>query len=189
MQASAHACEHTHTHTHTQAHINTHSLSNTHIPDLPTPKYFCPYSEQPMSIFSDFLLYFFADAPPISQNKTVSKVNFSTIHLVRTVCELTSSIIQRHYTWTTLFCFHLRKSFLIENHRTLSPKTKHHLCCFRWCRHVLSWTVVVWSEFVSLVLCILPPLRRFRVFFRLFIGFMQLLISDSSELKHAMEDG
>ena len=31
-----------------------------------------------MSVFSDFLPDFFADAPPISQNKTVSKVNFST---------------------------------------------------------------------------------------------------------------
>ena len=71
-----------------------------------------------MSVFSDFLPDFFADAPPISQNKTVSKVNFSIIHLVRTVCELTSSIIQTHYTRTTLFCLHLRKLFSIEDRRT-----------------------------------------------------------------------
>ena len=109
-----------------------------------------------------FLTRFFADAPPISQNEAVSKVNFSIIHLVRTVCELTFSIIQTHNTRTTLFCLHLRKSFSIEDRRTLSPKTMHRVCCFRWCRRVLSWTVVVWLEFVSLVSCILPPLCRFR---------------------------
>ena len=58
-------------------------------------------------------------------------------------------------------CLHLRKLFLIEDRRTLSPETMHHVCCFRWCRHILSWTVVVWSEFVSLVSWILPPLCRF----------------------------
>ena len=66
--------------------------------DLPTPKYFCLYSAQRMSVCSDFLLdffffFFFADTPPISRNEAVSKVNFSIIHLVRTVCELTFSII------------------------------------------------------------------------------------------------
>ena len=54
-----------------------------------------------------FLTGFFADAPPISQSKTVSKVNFSTIHHAETVCELTYLIIQMHYTWTTLFWLHL----------------------------------------------------------------------------------
>ena len=118
------------------------------------------YYEQPISILSDFWPYFFADAP-VNQNKTVSKVNFSIIHLVRTVCELTSSIIQTHYTRTTLFSLHLRKSFSIEDRKTLSPKAMHPVCCCRWCWRVLFWTVVVWSEFVSLVLCILPPLRWF----------------------------
>ena len=106
-----------------------------------------------LSVLHRFFTRFFADAPPISQNKTVSKVNFSINHLVRTVCELTSSIIQTHYTQTTLFYLHVRKLFSIEDRRTLSPKTMHHVCCFRWCLHSLSWTVVVWSEFVSLVLC------------------------------------
>ena len=69
--------------------------------------------------------------------------------------------IQTHHTRTTFFCLHLRKSFSIEDHRTLSPKTMHHVCCFRWCRHILSWTVVVWLEFVSLVSCILYPLHWF----------------------------
>ena len=45
--------------------------------------------------------------------KTVSKVNFSIIHLV-TVSELTSLIIQTHYTWTTL-CLHLQKSLTIKH--------------------------------------------------------------------------
>ena len=135
--------------------------SHPHHTHLPTPQYFCLYSEQPMSIFSDFWPDFFADATPISQNEAVSKVNFSIIHLVRTVCQLTFSIIQTHYTRTTLFCLHLRKSFSTEDRRTLSQKTMHSVCCFHWCRRFLSWMVVVWSEFVSLVSCILRPLHRF----------------------------
>ena len=78
-----------------------------------------------------FLTRFFADVPPISQNKTVPNVNFSIIHLAKTVCELTFSIIQSHCTRTTLFCLQLQKSFLIEDRRTLSPKTMHRMCCFR----------------------------------------------------------
>ena len=89
--------------------------------------------------FQIFDLIFYADAPPTNQNKTESKVNFSIIHLVRTVCELTSSIIQTHYTRTTLFCLHLRKSFSIKDlkwleickcQRTITP----HQCSrsFRW---------------------------------------------------------
>ena len=38
----------------------------------------------------------------------------------------------------------------------------HRVCCFRWCRDVISWTADVWTELVSLVSCILPPLPRFR---------------------------
>ena len=41
-------------------------------------------------------------APPINQNKKVSKDNFPTISLVRTVCELTFSIIQTHNKTGTL---------------------------------------------------------------------------------------
>ena len=39
-----------------QSHKKTKKLTWTNgaYPDLPTPKYFCPYSEQPMSIVSDF---------------------------------------------------------------------------------------------------------------------------------------
>ena len=44
-----------------------------------------------------FFFFFFADVPPISQDKKVSKGNFSIIHLSRTVCELTFSIKQTHY--------------------------------------------------------------------------------------------
>ena len=115
-----------------------------------------------MSVFSDFWPDLFVDAPPISQNKTVSKVNFSSIHLVRTGCQLTFSIIQKNYTQTTLFCLHLRKSFLIEDRRALSPKTMHHVCWFCWCRRVLSWTFcyLVGVYFLG-VSWILPPLCWF----------------------------
>ena len=44
----------------------------------------------------------------------------------------------------------------------ISSKAMHRVCCFRWCRHVISWTADVWSELVSLISCILPPLPRFR---------------------------
>ena len=84
--------------------------------------------------FFFFFFFFFADAPPISQNEAVSKVNFSITHLVRTVCELKFSNIQMHYTRTTLFCLHLRKSFSIEDSRTF---LMHRVCCFLWCRLVL----------------------------------------------------
>ena len=44
----------------------------------------------------------------------------------------------------------------------ISSKAMHHVCCFRWCQHVISRTADVWSELVSLISCILPPLPRFR---------------------------
>ena len=130
----------------------TRMKKGSHDLDLPTPKYFCQYFGQPMSIFSDF----FVDAPPISQNKTVSKVNFSIIYLVRTVCELTSLIIQTHYTRSTILFTSAKVVLQLGPHNTFFKKKKHHVCCLRRCPHVLSWTVVVWSEFVCLVLCILP---------------------------------
>ena len=99
--------------------------------DLPTLKYFCQYSEQPLSVFSDFLPDFLQMHHQSTKAK-VSNDNFSIIHLVRTVCELTSliNIIQMHYTRMILFCLHLRKSFSIENRRSLSPKAMHRVCCF-----------------------------------------------------------
>ena len=53
-------------------HILTLGLIQLAYADLPTSK----YSKQTVSVFSDFSLDFFADAPPISQNKTVFKVIF-----------------------------------------------------------------------------------------------------------------
>ena len=53
------------------------------------------------SLFCLVLLYF-ADVSPISQDKKVSKGNFSIIYLSRTVCELTFSIKQTHYKTGTL---------------------------------------------------------------------------------------
>ena len=81
---------------------------------------------------------------------------FSIIHLVRTVWELTSSIIQTHHTlwlgplYFVYICESRSPSKTADHFR---QKTMHHVCCFRWCRDVLSWTAVVWSELVSLVLC------------------------------------
>ena len=77
---------------------------NTSVRTLNSP---CPY-------FQIFDQIFFADASPISQNEAVSKVNFFIIHLVRTVCELTFSIIQTPYTQTTLFCLHRSAKFVLD---------------------------------------------------------------------------
>ena len=73
-------------------------------------------------------------------------------------------------TRTPLFCLRLLKSRLLASAKValdkrpykISSKAMHRVCCFHWCRHVISWTADVWSELVSLVSCILPPLPRFR---------------------------
>ena len=71
-------------------------------------------------------------------------------------------------TRTPLFCLRLLKShllvlksFWIKDRRKNSSKAMHRVCCFRWCRHVISWAVDIWLELVSLVSCILPPVSRF----------------------------
>ena len=69
----------------------------------------------------------------------------------------------------------MRKLFSIKDCRTLLPKTMHHLCCFRWCRHVISWMGC------CLVGVCFP---WFRASCLLFVGFVQLLITDSIELKN-----
>ena len=58
-----------------------------------------------IGLFSLFclVLLFFADVPPIRQDKKVSKGNFSIIYLSRTVCELTFSMKQPHYKTGTLW--------------------------------------------------------------------------------------
>ena len=175
-------------------------------PDLPTPKHICQHSKLSVSVFSDlwsdylvcfvlscFALGFFADAPPINQDKKVSKENFSIIYLLRTVCELTFSIKQMHYKTGTLWhsdasiLFPSANVVLDKRHSDafilltsakvspasakvvldkrpykISSKAMHRVFCFRWCRQVISWTADVWSELVSLVSCILPPLPWFR---------------------------
>ena len=152
------------------------------ITDLPTPKYIYQYSKQPMSVISDFWPDFFVDAPQINQNKTVSKDNFSTIHLVRTVCEFKCSIIQTHYRTGTLWhsdaftLFVHLLNFLIEDRRTLSPKALHRVCCSHW---YLEWLLSGRRLF-----------PWFRAFFLLFISFMQLLVTNSFDFKPKIsEDG
>ena len=80
--------------------------------DLPTPKYFCQYSGQPICVLPDF----FADAPPISQNKTVSKVDFTIYH---SSCK--NSVWTHIFNYIDplhsddLFCLPLPKSFSIKD--------------------------------------------------------------------------
>ena len=139
----------------------THTIS----PDLPTPKYFCQYSKQPVSAFSEFLTTFFADAPPINQDKRVSKDTFSVIHLVKRVCELPFSIIQTHCRTGTLWhsdafiLFTSTQVVLDKDGRTLSPKATH-----RFVQHLLmptfyflnGWCLIgtcFLAFFLFLVLC------------------------------------
>ena len=81
-----------------------------------------------------------------------------------------NSHLQIHWR-TTLgqFCSHLWTSFSIKlkDCRTLSTKKMHYVCCFCWCRRVVSWMVVVW----------------FRAFF---FSFMQSLITNNFEFKPAI---
>ena len=131
------------------------------VTDLPTPKYFCPYSEQTMSVFPDF----WQDFLRIHQQSVkikVSKVNFSINKLVtNSVWTHIFNLIQRHYTWTTLFCLCLRKSFSIEDRRTLCPNNNAPCVLLSLMPTCPSLKGCCLSEFVSLVSCILPPLHRF----------------------------
>ena len=71
----------------------------------------------------------------------------------------TEALQNRHTnTRTPLFCFHLLKSFLSK---TAGLFSKSNAPCVQLLLMPtsLSWTVVVWSELVSLVSCILPLLR------------------------------
>ena len=79
---------------------------------VPSPNSLCPY-------FQIFDHIFFADAPPISQNEALSNVNFSIIHLVRTVCELTFNYTDTQHSDDFIL---YTKSFSIEDCRTLSQK-------------------------------------------------------------------
>ena len=72
------------------------------------------------SLFCLVLLFFFADVPPISQDKKVSKGNFSITYLSRTVCELTFSIKQMHYKNGTLW--HSDASILFTSATVLDEK-------------------------------------------------------------------
>ena len=118
----------------------------------------------------------------LKPKKTASKVNFSIIHLVRIVCELTSSIIQTHYTRTTLFCLHLLSCSRSKTTEHLLQKQCTERAAFAdagafFLERLLS------GQFVSLVLCILPPLRQFCAFFLLF-SFMHSSSSSSVSCSH-----
>ena len=125
-----HTCKHTstapspqRTYTHTDRCRCCLQTCLPHNTSVSTPNSLCPY----------FLIFYqiFLCMHHQSIKTKMSTVNCSIIHLVRTVCEHTFSIIQTHYNRTTLFCLHLQKSFFIEERRTLSPKAMHAVCCFR----------------------------------------------------------
>ena len=104
--------------------------------------------------------------------KTLSKVNFSITHLVRTVCELTSSIIQTQYTRMT-FCLHLQKSFSI-----------------RTAEHFLQKQCTMCAAFADADVSFLEWLLSgrslfpwFCAFFLLFVSIMQPYITDSYSFK------
>ena len=106
-----------------------------------TPICLCPYFQ----FDRNFVVVCVAtDASPINQNNKSVKGHFTIIHLART------KKLAHYDTWMPLFCLHLLKSFWIKDCRTPSPKSMHPVCCFRWCQRVLTWTVLVWLELVSL---------------------------------------
>ena len=132
-----------------------------------------------MSVFSEFLTRFCTDAPQISHNKIVSKVSFSIIHLVRTIYELTSSIIQTYYTRTTLFCLICESCsrsktgefFLQKQCPVCAAFADAHASFLEWLltgRSLFSW---------------------FCAFFLLFVTFVQPLITDSFKFKPAIQEG
>ena len=87
----------------------------------------------------DFQIFdlIFADTPPINQNKTGQSTIFLSF-ILQEKCVNSHFQLYRHTTklvcyntWTTLFCLHLLQSFSFEDHKILSLKAMHHVCCFR----------------------------------------------------------
>ena len=75
------------------------------LPDLPTPNTtnsLCPYFQ----IFYRIFLWMHHQSV---KTKQCQRSIFLSFIFLRTVCELTFSIIHTYYTQTTLFCLHLRK--------------------------------------------------------------------------------
>ena len=97
--------------------------------NLPTPKYFCQYSEQPMSVLSKFWQEFCGcNTDQSKQNGVKSKFFYHSS------C--------KNNVWTHIFnytdalhsddfiLFTSVKVVLIEDHRTLFPRIMHSVCCF-----------------------------------------------------------
>ena len=110
------------------------------ITDQPSPKYFCQYSTQPVSLLPDFWLDFLGGRGgrrggglhhQSIKTKTVSKDDFSFIQLVRTVSEPTFSMIQMHYKTTpllhsdSLFFFFLTSAKVVLDQRPYFEKNVH----------------------------------------------------------------
>ena len=120
-----------------------------------------------------FLTGFFADAPPISQDKTVSKVNFSIIQLVRTV-------------WTHIFNYtdalHSDDYFVYIYESCSQSKTAEHFLQ-KQCTVCAAFAD---ASFLKRLLSGWSLFPWFPAFFLLFVGFVQPLITDSFEFKPTM---
>ena len=101
-------------------------------------------------------------APPINQNKKMSKDKFSIMYLVRTVCELHKRTTKTGTLWhSDAFILHTSAKVVLDQ-RTQNIFSKSNApCVLLSLMPTCSWTVVVWSELVPLVSCILPPLCQF----------------------------
>ena len=144
--------------------------------DLPTPKYFCQYTKQPKSVFSDFLPDFLRMHHQSVKTKQCQRSIFSIIYLVvvRRMCQLTSSIIQAHYTQMTLFCL----LYICESHSR--SKTAEHIL-----QKQCTVCAVFANADASFLERLLSGQSLFPWFHALFllIAFMQPLITNIFEVK------
>ena len=150
--------------------ITLHSISI----DLPTPKYFCQYFQQPMSLFSDFWTDFLLmHRQPIQkkkqtnkQTKKCRKVKFSIIHLVRRVCGLTSLI-----TYTD--ALHSDFVHICEIHSQLKTA-----------QHFLQKQCTMYVAFVDADASFLETYERLSFDQVCFLGFMHSSASSSVSYSH-----
>ena len=146
---------------------NTKNFNQTCLPQntsVCTPNSLYPYFQ----IF-DLFFFFLADVPPIIQNEAVSKkFFFPIIHLAKTECELTFSIIQTLHSNNFIL---LTSAKVVLNQRLQNTFSKKNAPCV-----LLS----VMSTRSFLTVCLVRRLLPwFRGFFFLFVHFAQPLFTDS----------
>ena len=94
--------------------------------DLPTPKYFCPYSEQTMSVFSDFWPYFFCGGTTNQSKQNSVKGQFFYHSASKKQSELIFNLIQTHYTQMTILSTSLK---VILDRRPQNTFSKNNAPC------------------------------------------------------------